>query len=1434
MGLLMLLYLLFNSFYFQNYLTKRACDYVNETYKTRISIGEISYDGWTYFSLRRVLFGDQKQDTSFYVGRLQFNLAGITNDSGRFTLRDVTLDEGLCKVTTYKDGTYSLDVTNLFDNPNDTIRDSTALPFWLELQNLEVMSTRFQMFDSTEAFTDEGFDPYRMDMREVNFRSKKFNIIDDSLSFDVKNFTCIDRSGFEIKRMKAQAIISPKIIELNELEIVTPYSTFRNYFCMKSKGWEGYDDFYTDIKINARLRQSEVDMRDIAFFAPQIKEYKYKAKVSADLKGTVDRLSAKNVLAIMGNETKFTGDLVLNGLPNIDETFMEIGVDYASTNKAELEQIIAMSLPDKINDLGKMVYKGKYTGFYKDFVSYGTFETAFGIAETDLNMKLSDSNTMASAYSGKLVLVDFELGNLLDIASMGKISLSATMQGEGLDLEHIHTQMDAQVQSISLLGYAYKEAQLQGRIDKKKVKLDLQLNDSNIQLYTKLQLNLDETFSHIKGMGSATQVNLKPLGFTNSQVKFASDFNIDFHIKDLDNHYGEISLDEVQYEKGGYTFRVHQIKLESENEDGELIKINSDFLKAIVRGQINLSALPTQLSSWSKSFMSEFLQPEKDSGTEQDFEFSLNLLSTASISPLFFPGYNITNLEVEGNVHSKTKTFEMIGYAGNINLQEYVLNQLTFSIGEESLSKGELLFGFNSFGKTDSLLVGDFGFKAVALPNQWDLKYYIRDSLSAVMGEFEQQVSFAEGSAQLNFLTSWLGSTQKKWYVNQGQHLNIYEDKIEAQNLILKNEKQSLTLDGYYAFDGINKNLSCRLEEFKLSTVNDFIKDLGVEFGGEANGYVVYKNFGKRDVVISDLSLNRLALDKDTLGDYNLGIAYKEDGEDLLIDLKALNGKIANLKAVGTYDIPGNYLKVQCNFEQSKIVAFQAFVKDYVKLHQGEASLDAQLEGPLDDLKLNGTLDLNKVSFRVDYLMTNYRFDNAKLVLENNQMRLLPFNISDEKGSSAKAFGTIQHKNFSDFNYQIKVEQFKNLQVLNTTIKDNELFYGTAFATGNFELKGTDNDVSMFIKATADKGTKIIVNPFGASTETGETYLHFVSYDTTQEFKGRSKSQQFGVGVYMDVTANPNAEIQVIFDAQSDDKIRAKGNGRIKMDYLPDGNFLMNGSYTLTEGEYRFSALNVLAKKFDLQTGSNIIWQGDPLKGRLNITGMYRLKATVNTIINMNSAPDPNVRVPVDCLIKIKGVVEKPDITFDMNFPDLQNNITGAAASELNAVLNSFRKEPEMMNQQMLFLLLSGSFVPLNNTNNANASSLGTQTISDLISKQAAGLLGKAIPNLDVSMDVLNASDPSRGRIYVLSATKRFLDNRLELQTSQALDNTQSNYSLTYQFKKTSQSRIKVFNTKGFDAIYNRNVITSGFGLYYRREFDTFSELFKPKTRYIY
>jgi hypothetical protein len=220
----------------------------------------------------------------------------------------------------------------------------------------------------------------------------------------------------------------------------------------------------------------------------------------------------------------------------------------------------------------------------------------------------------------------------------------------------------------------------------------------------------------------------------------------------------------------------------------------------------------------------------------------------------------------------------------------------------------------------------------------------------------------------------------------------------------------------------------------------------------------------------------------------------------------------------------------------------------------------------------------------------------------------------------------------------------------------------------------------------------------------------------------------------------------------------------------------------------------------------------------------------VSEIVNMSKAPDPNVRLPVECIINIKGLVEKPEFVFDLSFPDLQNNLTGTAASELNAVVSNFRREPEMMNQQMLFLLISGSFVPITNNNNSLSNTVGSQTVSDLLSKQAAGLLGKAVPNIDLSVNLLNASDPTRSRTVLLSASKKFLDNRLEVQTSYAMDQTQTNFSANYSIKKNGNTKVNFFNKSGFDALYNRNVTTSGSGLFYRKEFNSFPELFKKQT----
>ncbi|OYU95913.1 MAG: hypothetical protein CFE21_05735 [Bacteroidetes bacterium B1(2017)] len=1429
----MLLYLLFNTHSFQNYLVNRVSKYVNDTYHTRISIGEISYDGWSFFSLREVNFGDQKQDTTFYAGRLQFNLSGLQIDSTHFILNDVVLDEGLCKMTTYKDGTYSFDVINLFSNPNDTVSDPNSPPFILEFRNLECMDTRFMLVDSAAEFFPKGFDYNRICFSDINFRSKLFRIIDDSLSFDIKSFCARERSGFEITRLKANAIICKKTIELRNMDLVTPYSHLKNYFSLNSNSWDDYSDFLDKVILKGTLDQSEVDMKDIAYFVPEFEVYTYKAKVSGNGKGPISNLTLKNMVVSMGAETKFNGNVKLRGLPNIEETFMDFQVDYASTIRKDLEKIIDMPLPQEFEDLGKIVYRGNYTGFYKDFVTYGDIETAFGSAKTDLNMKVNEK-TMLSEYSGNIKMNAFQLGSYLKNSSLGVIDLDANINGRGFDLATINTKFEANVATIGINNYEYHNLELKGAIANKDLRMQFDVADTNLELTSNVRIDLSKEFDHLVLSGKLENANLKQLHFHPDRISMGTDFEADYYFKNLNDHYGTMMIEDFHYEKAGYSYRVNQLSLETENGEEEQISLNGDFVHAKIRGEFDFSTLYAELEYWTLSIGQKYFKPRTVKTSLQNFDFDLNVLSTASISPLFFPGFNATNVDLEGSVNSSHAAYELAGYIGNVNYDGWHLNQTTFKINEENKDQGAIIFGFKNFGKIDTLLIGEFALKATAFQDSVKLQYQIQDSQSVVTGNFKHDILFEANSFWINYEPSWIQAGVSRWDILEGKSIELNTEKVLFENLKLENGEQKITIDGYYPIVGRNKNLSAKIESFELNSINQFAKDLGVSLGGLANGYVVYKNMGSREVVIANIKATDFALDKDTIGDYLVDIGYREKEEDLLIAFNSSKGKITNLKGSGVYDISRRNLNLDINFDDSRISAFQAFVKDYVKLYDGNASLNAQLSGPLDKLSINGQLQLSDVALRVEYLQTKYTLKKGLLNFNDNQIKIVPFNVKDANNQTARVSGQIKHNGFSNLNYDIHIDEFKSFQVMNTTARDNDLFYGSAYATGDFTMKGSSNDVAMYINATSEKGTRIIINPFGASSETGESYIHFISYDTLQTYSGKGKASDFGMGVYLNLKVNPNAEVQVIFDAKSDDRIKAKGIAKLKMDYLPDGNFLMYGNYELTEGEYRFSAMNVVAKKFDLKPGSTIDWFGDPLTGRMSISGIYKLKTTISPIVNMQTAPDPNVRVPVECIINIKGLVEKPEFAFDLNFPDITTNVTGTAVAELNSVVANFRRDPEMMNQQMLFLLISGGFVPISNSNNTASNSFGNQTVSDLLSKQAAGLIGKAVPNIDVSVDLLNASDPTKGRTILLSASKQFMDNRLEVQTSYAIDQTQTNFSATYKIKKNGSTKLKVFNKSGFDALYNRNVITSGTGLFYRKEFNDFSEIFKKQSNLNY
>ena len=186
-ALLLLGYLIFNSSKFQNFIIQKADSYLSEAFKCEINIGRINYDGWTKFSLDHIYWGDQKQDTLFYVKNLQFDIGGIEIDSSKFILSKVNIDGGMCKVITYPDKTFNIDVLfNIFDK-NDTIKPNpNAQKFKLIFDEVTGTNCRFKLIDSTVKWDQAGFNPFDQDFYGININASHFKIIEDSLHFFFK------------------------------------------------------------------------------------------------------------------------------------------------------------------------------------------------------------------------------------------------------------------------------------------------------------------------------------------------------------------------------------------------------------------------------------------------------------------------------------------------------------------------------------------------------------------------------------------------------------------------------------------------------------------------------------------------------------------------------------------------------------------------------------------------------------------------------------------------------------------------------------------------------------------------------------------------------------------------------------------------------------------------------------------------------------------------------------------------------------------------------------------------------------------------------------------------------------------------------------------------------------------------------------------------
>ncbi|MEG2614840.1 MAG: translocation/assembly module TamB domain-containing protein, partial [Alistipes sp.] len=293
--------------------------------------------------------------------------------------------------------------------------------------------------------------------------------------------------------------------------------------------------------------------------------------------------------------------------------------------------------------------------------------------------------------------------------------------------------------------------------------------------------------------------------------------------------------------------------------------------------------------------------------------------------------------------------------------------------------------------------------------------------------------------------------------------------------------------------------------------------------------------------------------------------------------------------------------------------------------------------------------------------------------------------------------------------------------------------------------------------------------------------------------------------------------------------IKGRGEGMLNLQINPRQNlFEMYGDYTISEGSFLFSMQNILTRKFIIENGSTIQWTGSPMNAMLDITALYKLKASIAPLLQGTSSSMSSERaVPVECSIHLGDRLQNPTMNFNVRVP--------SSDAETQAVISNALTTPETIQTQFLFLLLSNSFMAENNSAFSNfgvstsaATGIGflTSQLNKLISTAGYNLIIDYRPKSELTSDELDfglSKSLINDRLFIELEGNYVVDNK------QAVNRNMSNFMgeayITWRIDRSGSLKLKGF-TQTIDRFdENQGLQETGVGIYYKEDFNNLKDL---------
>jgi translocation and assembly module TamB len=1289
-----------------------------------------------------------------------------------------------------------------------------------------------------------------------------------------------EQSGFQITSTQADVVFDSVQTRLDNLDLITPHTRIRRTLGMRYQSLDALADTrqLPNLAIEGNLREVRLGFRDILYLVPDLAGTppfstgpNQSVLVSGRVDGRVGDLRVRDLEFVGFRSTIVKASGRIQGLPETDQRlYTDLNIEQFTTTEADINSLVPkgtipsnIRIPPRLTVAG--TFRGRPTALLFDTNLRAT--TSFGnvTAQVDLGNGPKGQEPITATFSTQ----QLDVGKILRDPTIGRLTATGRLTGRGgLDPNLLRGRLVANVQRATYNGYTYRGVTATVDIDRNRYVVDARSRrDPNLSLDLLATVNLRDANNpnyevqrlNLRG------ANLTALGFyPGGDLRVQGNLQANFSGADANSINGTFSGRNIVVVRDNQPITLDSVSGRIVQRPGRTeVVVGSNILDVNLEGNVPLGDIAMVLQQHVDRY---FDLPDvrfQPSAADRRFTFDANVKNTVLLQKLV-PGLKqLTPFKLTGAFDSRAANLTVRTRIARIVYAAFALDSLRFDIDSDP-QKLNYALGLRQVSQDTTLRIPNPTLAGSIQNNQIGTRLRVAESDSAERLNMAGILRVLGGGNSYAFsFDPRLMLDEVEWTVAAGNELryNTTTGVIFAQNVDFRRNNRFLTLQ---TLPGAGYPLQVNMGNLEINGLSRAAGLPDSLVAGTLNGQALALRLGKpRQAFTADATLSGFVYNEALVGDVNLK-ATNPVADRYNVDVRLTNQQGTDVRAVGYYmATPASPIQFAINVNRFDFRTAEPFSAGQLRESSGGITGNLTVNGTVNQPRIGGTLTTTAdAGFTVTQLGAPYRLPSQSIAFDDQGIRFNSFTVLDSLGNKAVLNGRVLTRNYVDdyrFNLVATTDKFVAVQ---STARDNELFYGKLIVDSETTIRGNLTLPIINTRAVVADGSDLTVvtpNDEAGLVETNGI-VEFVdksaALDTMLARKVALDTAQTAAGydIKARVTVTDKTPFTIIIDPISGDNLQVRANGTLNTAIDPAGTITLTGRLDVASGSYNLSLYDLASRKFDIGPNSYIVWSGDPYNAQLNVAAIYNVRAAPAELLSSQGVADETLsavgrnQLPFQVYLNVTGELLKPVIGFDIKLPE---EARSELRPQIEARLSQLRQpgEASELNKQVFSLLVLNRFLADDPFKSSSGNLVADQlrgSASQVLTQQLNNLTGSYLSNLGVELGVNSYADYSSGsektRTDLNVAVRRQLFNdRLTVrlgtdlplgggnQASQGqsdLSNFAGDVSVEYNVLANGRIRLRAFRNNAYGDIDGQYVRT-GASLIFQRDYRDLADLFK-------